>query len=70
MGLIISGDTAYNYKDQLLHTYLIGAKHEDPQIRSSSLSNLGEACMHLKFNLSGHWLQEVNYLKYSRLMHS
>lgn len=53
------GEFAYKYKDQLLHTYLIGAKHEDARIRSSSLSNLGEACMHLKFNLSGHWLQEI-----------
>ncbi|KFM81854.1 Transmembrane and coiled-coil domain-containing protein 7, partial [Stegodyphus mimosarum] len=43
----------------MLHTYLIGAKHEDPRIRSSSLSNLGEACIYLKFNIEGHWLQEI-----------
>lgn len=53
------GDLVYKYQDQLLHNYLTGAKHEDPQIRSSSLSNLGEACMYLKFNINGHWLQEI-----------
>ncbi|XP_035223273.1 transport and Golgi organization protein 6 homolog isoform X1 [Stegodyphus dumicola] len=53
------GEFVYKYKEQMLHTYLIGAKHEDPRIRSSSLSNLGEACIYLKFNIEGHWLQEI-----------
>ncbi|GFY42337.1 transport and Golgi organization protein 6 homolog [Trichonephila inaurata madagascariensis] len=53
------GDMLYKYQDMLLHSCLVGTKRDDPQIRSSSLSNLGQACMCLKFNISGHWLQEI-----------
>ncbi|KAG8180903.1 hypothetical protein JTE90_020134 [Oedothorax gibbosus] len=53
------GDMIHKYKDQLLHTFLIGTKRDDPQIRSSSLSDLGEVCMLLKCNINGHWLQEI-----------
>lgn len=53
------GDRLYKYQDMLLHACLVGTKRDDPQIRSSSLSNLGQACMCMKFNISGHWLQEI-----------
>ncbi|GBN46071.1 Transport and Golgi organization protein 6 [Araneus ventricosus] len=53
------GDSLSKYKDILLHAYLVGTKRDDPQIRSSSLSNLGQACMCLKFQISNHWLQEI-----------
>ncbi|XP_054714685.1 transport and Golgi organization protein 6 homolog [Uloborus diversus] len=53
------GDLTFKYREQLLHAYLVGAKSADPNVRSSSLSNLGEACFHLKFNIEGHWLQEI-----------
>ncbi|GBN38733.1 Transport and Golgi organization protein 6 [Araneus ventricosus] len=47
------------YKDMLLHTFLTGTKQDDSQIRASSLSNLGQVCMCLKFQISGHWVQEI-----------
>ncbi|XP_055936912.1 transport and Golgi organization protein 6 homolog isoform X2 [Argiope bruennichi] len=53
------GDSLSKYKDILLHAYLAGTKRDDPQIRSSSLSNLGQACMFLQFQISNHWLQEI-----------
>ncbi|GFT37705.1 transport and Golgi organization protein 6 homolog [Nephila pilipes] len=52
-------DLLFKYQELLLHACLVGTKRDDPQIRSSSLSNLGQACMCLKFNIFGHWLQEI-----------
>ncbi|KAF8767489.1 Transport and Golgi organization protein 6 like protein [Argiope bruennichi] len=54
------GDSSlFLYKDMLLHTFLIGTKKDDPQIRASSLSNLGQVCMCMKFQITGHWVQEI-----------
>ncbi|GIY69848.1 transport and Golgi organization protein 6 homolog [Caerostris darwini] len=53
------GESVYKFKDALLHAFLIGTKREDPQIRSSNLSNLGQACFHLKCNIGSDWLQEI-----------
>ncbi|CAL1268436.1 unnamed protein product [Larinioides sclopetarius] len=55
----IGESSLFVYKDILLHTFLTGTKQDDSQIRASSLSNLGQVCMCLKFQINGHWVQEI-----------
>ncbi|KAF4528460.1 hypothetical protein B566_EDAN015862 [Ephemera danica] len=52
------GEMAGKYRPILLNTFLIGAKDTSPAIRASSLSNLGEACRVLGFQVSSQ-LQEI-----------
>ncbi|XP_062575035.1 transport and Golgi organization protein 6 homolog isoform X2 [Saccostrea cucullata] len=52
------GDLAPKYRDVLVSAFLMGAKDPDPLIRASSMSNLGEVCSVLRFNL-GPIIQEV-----------
>ncbi|XP_065934325.1 transport and Golgi organization protein 6 homolog isoform X2 [Magallana gigas] len=52
------GDLAPKYRDLLLSAFLVGARDPDPLIRASSMSNVGEVCSVLRFNL-GPIIQEV-----------
>ncbi|XP_064611997.1 transport and Golgi organization protein 6 homolog [Liolophura sinensis] len=52
------GDILPRYKDILLAAILTGAKDTTPEVRASSLSNLGEVCKLLRFSL-GKNVQEV-----------
>nr|XP_056718461.1 transport and Golgi organization protein 6 homolog [Euleptes europaea] len=45
------GDLVFAYRDRLIHVFLQGAKDPDAALRASSLSNLGELCQVLRFQL-------------------
>nr|XP_034974798.1 transport and Golgi organization protein 6 homolog isoform X2 [Zootoca vivipara] len=45
------GDMAFSHRDNLIHTFLRGARDLDGTLRASSLSNLGELCQILHFQL-------------------
>uniref|UniRef100_A0A8D0GK22 Transport and golgi organization 6 homolog n=1 Tax=Sphenodon punctatus TaxID=8508 RepID=A0A8D0GK22_SPHPU len=45
------GDMVSCYRDPLIHTFLRGARDPDSSLRASSLSNLGELCQRLHFQL-------------------
>lgn len=55
-----TGDLLPQYRDVILPSVLSGVKDEDPFVRASSLSNLGEICKLLQFSL-GNIIQEVRY---------
>ncbi|XP_067392829.1 transport and Golgi organization protein 6 homolog [Emydura macquarii macquarii] len=52
------GDMVSQYRAPLIHTFLRGARDPDSTLRASSLSNLGELCQRLHFQL-GAVVQEV-----------
>ncbi|XP_077167006.1 transport and Golgi organization protein 6 homolog isoform X2 [Paroedura picta] len=52
------GDLVSSYRDRLIHVFLRGARDPDGGLRASSLSNLGELCQILCFQL-GSVIQEV-----------
>lgn len=52
------GSTIPKYRDLLLNAFLQGVKDQDPLVRASSLSNLGEACKLLHFSL-GNVIHEI-----------
>lgn len=58
--VFILGDLAPKYRDLLLSAFLMGARDTDPLVRASSVSNLGEICSVLRFNL-GSIIQEVQH---------
>ncbi|XP_028595718.2 transport and Golgi organization protein 6 homolog isoform X3 [Podarcis muralis] len=45
------GDMAFSHRDNLIHAFLRGARDLDGTLRASSLSNLGELCQILHFQL-------------------
>ncbi|XP_006027919.1 transport and Golgi organization protein 6 homolog [Alligator sinensis] len=45
------GDMVSKYRDPLIHAFLRGARDPDSSLRASSLSNLGELCQRLQFQL-------------------
>ncbi|XP_033012960.1 transport and Golgi organization protein 6 homolog isoform X3 [Lacerta agilis] len=45
------GDMAFSHRENLIHTFLRGARDLDGTLRASSLSNLGELCQILHFQL-------------------
>lgn len=47
----VAGDILPKYRDILLAAILTGAKDATPEVRASSLSNLGEVCKLLRFSL-------------------
>ncbi|KAJ7312187.1 hypothetical protein JRQ81_006549 [Phrynocephalus forsythii] len=48
---VYAGDMVFSYRDQLIHAFLRGARDPDCTLRASSLSNLGELCQILQFQL-------------------
>ncbi|XP_037733712.1 transport and Golgi organization protein 6 homolog isoform X4 [Chelonia mydas] len=52
------GDMSCQYRAPLIHAFLRGARDPDSTLRASSLSNLGELCQRLHFQL-GSVIQEV-----------
>uniref|UniRef100_A0A452HE44 Uncharacterized protein n=1 Tax=Gopherus agassizii TaxID=38772 RepID=A0A452HE44_9SAUR len=54
----IQGDMSCQYRAPLIHAFLRGARDPDSTLRASSLSNLGELCQRLHFQL-GSVVQEV-----------
>lgn len=46
-----AGDVVSKYRDPLIHAFLRGARDPDSSLRASSLSNLGELCQRLQFQL-------------------
>ncbi|OWK56727.1 Transport and Golgi organization protein 6 [Lonchura striata] len=52
------GDMVFQHREPLLRAFLRGARDPDGALRASSLSNLGELCQHLGFQL-GSIIQEV-----------
>ncbi|XP_030138407.4 transport and Golgi organization protein 6 homolog [Taeniopygia guttata] len=52
------GDMVFQHREQLIRAFLRGARDPDGALRASSLSNLGELCQHLGFQL-GSIIQEV-----------
>ncbi|XP_042707982.2 transport and Golgi organization protein 6 homolog isoform X3 [Chrysemys picta bellii] len=52
------GDMSCQYRAPLIHAFLRGARDPDSTLRASSLSNLGELCQRLHFQL-GSVVQEV-----------
>ncbi|XP_066493366.1 transport and Golgi organization protein 6 homolog [Tiliqua scincoides] len=46
------GDMVFPHRDDLIHAFLRGARDPDSTLRASSLSNLGELCQILHFQLS------------------
>ncbi|XP_042336576.1 transport and Golgi organization protein 6 homolog [Sceloporus undulatus] len=45
------GDMIFPHRDGLIHAFLQGARDPDSSLRASSLSNLGELCQILRFQL-------------------
>ncbi|KFO72595.1 Transport and Golgi organization protein 6, partial [Cuculus canorus] len=52
------GDMVFKHREPLIQAFLQGARDPDSALRASSLSNLGELCQHLGFQL-GSIIQEV-----------
>ncbi|NXO93160.1 TNG6 protein, partial [Certhia brachydactyla] len=52
------GDMVFQHQEPLIRAFLRGARDPDSALRASSLSNLGELCQHLGFQL-GSIIQEV-----------
>ncbi|NWT99933.1 TNG6 protein, partial [Urocynchramus pylzowi] len=52
------GDMVFQHRELLIRAFLRGARDPDGALRASSLSNLGELCQHLGFQL-GSIIQEV-----------
>ncbi|XP_027759600.1 transport and Golgi organization protein 6 homolog isoform X2 [Empidonax traillii] len=52
------GDMVFQHREPLIRTFLRGARDPDGALRASSLSNLGELCQYLGFQL-GSIVQEV-----------
>ncbi|XP_019360908.1 PREDICTED: transport and Golgi organization protein 6 homolog [Gavialis gangeticus] len=52
------GDMVSKYRDPLIHAFLRGARDPDSSVRASSLSNMGELCQRLQFQL-GSVMHEV-----------
>ncbi|KAJ7399654.1 Transport and Golgi organization protein 6 like protein [Pitangus sulphuratus] len=52
------GDMVFQHREPLIRTFLRGARDRDGALRASSLSNLGELCQYLGFQL-GSIVQEV-----------
>ncbi|XP_066413442.1 transport and Golgi organization protein 6 homolog [Molothrus aeneus] len=52
------GDMVFRHREPLIRAFLRGARDPDAALRASSLSNLGELCQHLGFQL-GSIIQEV-----------
>ncbi|NXR17014.1 TNG6 protein, partial [Cinclus mexicanus] len=52
------GDMVFQHREPLIRAFLRGARDPDSTLRASSLSNLGELCQHLGFQL-GSIIQEV-----------
>lgn len=52
------GDIAPKYRDLLVNCFLGAAKHSDPVVRSSAVSNLGELCGKLGYSF-GTIMQEI-----------
>ncbi|XP_062442544.1 transport and Golgi organization protein 6 homolog [Rhea pennata] len=52
------GDMVFKHRDALIHAFLRGSRDPDSTLRASSLSNLGELCQRLGFQL-GSVVQEV-----------
>ncbi|XP_069724318.1 transport and Golgi organization protein 6 homolog [Phaenicophaeus curvirostris] len=52
------GDMVFKHRESLIQAFLLGARDPDSALRASSLSNLGELCQHLGFQL-GSIIQEV-----------
>ncbi|NXA07676.1 TNG6 protein, partial [Sapayoa aenigma] len=52
------GDMVFQHRERLIRAFLQGARDPDGALRASSLSNLGELCQHLGFQL-GSIVQEV-----------
>ncbi|NWU75176.1 TNG6 protein, partial [Onychorhynchus coronatus] len=52
------GDMVFQHREPLIQAFLRGARDPDGALRASSLSNLGELCQHLGFQL-GSIVQEV-----------
>uniref|UniRef100_A0A8C9N1C9 Transport and golgi organization 6 homolog n=1 Tax=Serinus canaria TaxID=9135 RepID=A0A8C9N1C9_SERCA len=52
------GDMVFQHREPLIRAFLRGARDPDGALRASSLSNLGELCQHLGFQL-GSIIQEV-----------
>lgn len=48
----------FQHREPLIRAFLRGARDPDSALRASSLSNLGELCQHLGFQL-GSIIQEV-----------
>lgn len=56
--LSLAGDMVVKYREPLIHAFLRGSRDPDSVLRASSLSNLGELCQRLGFQL-GSVVQEV-----------
>ncbi|XP_061450194.1 transport and Golgi organization protein 6 homolog isoform X2 [Rhineura floridana] len=56
----IQGDMVFLHRDNLIHAFLRGVRDPDSTLRASSLSNLGELCQMLHFQL-GSVLHEVTW---------
>ncbi|XP_077542789.1 transport and Golgi organization protein 6 homolog [Haemaphysalis longicornis] len=52
------GELAPKYRDLLVNSFLAAAKHSDPVVRSSAVSNLGELCGKLGYSF-GPIVQEI-----------
>ncbi|XP_061226352.1 transport and Golgi organization protein 6 homolog [Neopsephotus bourkii] len=52
------GDMVFKHREPLVQAFLQGARDPDSALRASSLSNLGELCQHLGFQL-GSIVQEI-----------
>ncbi|XP_053843020.1 transport and Golgi organization protein 6 homolog [Vidua macroura] len=52
------GDMVFQHREPLIRAFLRGARDPDSALRASSLSNLGQLCQHLGFQL-GSIIQEV-----------
>ncbi len=50
------------YGQRLINAFLIGCKHEDEMLRSSSLSNLGETCKLLNYSIQQNIFEIINCL--------
>lgn len=45
------------YAPQMMHSFFIGLKSDDPVIRISSLSNMGQLCGVLRFSLQSYIME-------------
>ncbi|XP_063266749.1 transport and Golgi organization protein 6 homolog isoform X2 [Prinia subflava] len=63
------GDMVFQHREPLIRAFLRGARDPDSALRASSLSNLGELCQHLGFQL-GSIIQECSWSETRWVWHS
>ena len=63
MLILFLGDMAHHYSKQLINCFLKATQDENVSIRVSSISNLGQLCMALRYGLSYYIVEIIHAIQ-------